>query len=120
MTLYVCLPITDEARSLNLTTNKTAACLGDYYYLFCTSQEPFGQMCRASFADWYINGHRLSYRNAKYEVIEQSSTVQVLKFLITANEFNEPQSYQCRSGLHCQSGHIAVTVVNHGEYNKTA
>ena len=108
---------TDEAepQSLNLTTNQTAACLGDYYYLFCTGQEPFGELCRYSTVDWFVNGERLTFPNAKYEVIEQSSTVQVLKFLIAVDEFYEPQSYQCRSGLNCESESIAV--VNYSECN---
>ena len=106
----------DEPQSLNLTTNQTAACLGDYYFLFCTSQEPFGEMCSYSTVDWYYNGERLTFPNAKYEVIEQSSTVQVLKFLITAHEFYAPQSYRCKSGLYCESESIAVG--SFGEHNK--
>ena len=73
-------------------------------------------MCRYSAVDWYRNGERLNVNNTEYEFITESTTEQILKFPITTTGFSEPQHFQCKSGLHCESD--SVTVRSYGEISK--
>ena len=108
------LSTTGSDGNLTLTTNQTAVCLGDYYYLFCASQEPFGDMCGTSNVDWYIGTERIdTNNNTRYIVSTATATEVVLKFQITEDEFQVPQNFSC-CALSCMSN--VVSVGNYGEY----
>lgn len=113
--MLLCLSVADRAVDLDLTTNQTTVCLGDYYYLLCSSQEPFGRVCSASTVNWFNGGDRISFPNSNYKSIPEGSTVLVLKFLITEDEFHEPQNFQC-GAFSCMSA--VVTVGNYSEFHK--
>ena len=112
MLLY--LSTTDSDGNLTLTTNQTTVCLGDYYYLFCASQEPFGAMCGTSNVDWYIGTERIdTNNNTRYIVSTATATEVVLKFRITEDEFHEPQTFRCKARS-CMSN--VVSDIKYGEY----
>ena len=112
MLLY--LSATDSDNNLKLTTNQTAVCLGDYYYLFCVSPEPFGNMCGVSTPSWYNNrtGRIDTTSNTKYNESTANATVAVLKFRIT-EEFHERQTFYCKA-ISCMSNEVLVR--RYGEY----
>ena len=111
MLLY--LSATDRVHNLMLTTNQTAACLGDYYYLFCVSQEPLADMCGTNNVDWHDNEGRISVPNSTYMVSTLNNKKMVLKFLITEDEFREPQNFSCKA-ISCMSN--VVSVGKYGEF----
>ena len=111
------LSATDSVENLMLKTNQTAdsICLGDDYYLFCVSQEPFGSMCSVTTPSWYNNrtGRIDTTSNTKYNESTANATVAVLKFRIT-EEFNEPQTFYCAAATTCMSNEVLVR--RYGEY----
>ena len=113
MLLY--LSATDSDGNLTLTTNQTEVCLGDYYNLFCVSQEPFGNMCGVSTPSWYNNrtGRIDTTSNTKYNESTANATVAVLTFRIT-EEFNEAQTFYCAAATTCMSNEVLVR--RYGEY----
>ena len=104
MLLY--LSATDRDHNLKLTTNRTAACLDDYYYLLCVSRKPFGDICHYQTVDWYHGTVRI-VNSSKYIISEPSATERVLKFLITEDEFREPQNFSCKA-ISCMSNVVSV------------
>ena len=112
MLLY--LSATDSDENLKLTTNQTEVRLGDYYYLFCASQEPFGDMCGVSTADWCNGTGKINSTSSKYMASTASDTVVVLKFFITEDKFHEPQTFRCKARS-CMSN--VVSVGKYGEFN---
>ena len=108
------LSATDSDENLTLTTNQTAVCLGDDYYLFCASQEPFGDMCGVSTVDWYSNSTGRILSNSRHIISTENTTLMMLKILITAEEFREPQTFNCAAATTCMSN--ALSVGRYGEY----
>lgn len=109
MLLY--LSNTDSDDTLKVTTNQTAVCLGDYYYLFCVSDEPFGEICSHSTADWHRSADdKIVHSNSTHMVSIANDTAVVLKFLIT----NQAQTFYCTSNR-CMSNVVSV-----GEDNITS
>ena len=94
---------TDSDDTLKVTTNQTAVCLGDYYYLFCVSDEPFGELCGHSIADWYRSADDRIMHSSTHMVSTANNTAVVLKFLIT----NQAQDFYCKSGW-CKSNVVSV------------
>ena len=112
--VFAYLSVADNDSNLELTPNQTTVCLGDNYFLFCISQEPFGDMCTVSSVDWFRGANRIIFFETPYMKVEINTTVQVLWFPITENEFREPQSFQCTANK-CKSNR--VTVGKFGELN---
>ena len=106
------LSATDDD-NLEVTTNQTPVCLGDYYYLFCVSQEPFGDICGHSTAEWHRrigrDVDRIVRNDRTHTILPPNDTAVVLKFLIT----NQTQTYYCKSSR-CKSNEVSV-----GEGNLT-
>ena len=105
--VLIYLSVADSDSALELTVNQTTLCLGDHYYLFCISQEPFGEMCNSTTADWQRGANRIPLANSTYTVINENSTLRVLKFRITVDEFREPQTFQCTANK-CKSNRVTV------------
>ena len=110
MLLY--LSATDSDHNLKLTTNQTEVCLGDYYYLFCASQEEFTVMCGTSTVDWHSSTARIRNDNT-HMMSAENGTLMVLKILITEDEFHEPRTFYCQA-ITCMSNILSVG--KYGEY----
>ena len=105
MPLY--LSATDCDQNLEVTTNQTAVCLGDYYCLFCVSLEPFRDTCGHSTAEWHRrigrDVDRIIRNDSTHTIFLPNETAVVLKFLIT----NQTQTYYCKSNR-CMSNVVSV------------
>ena len=109
------ISVADSDNTLELTTNQTTVCLGDNYYLFCISQESFGEMCQSNTAEWLRGSHRIHFFGSTYMWKAISATVHILWLSITEDEFSEPQTFQCYTHT-CWSN--VVSVRKYGEFNK--
>ena len=105
------LSATDSDENLTLTTNQTAVCLDDYYYLFCAIQEGFSAMCGTSDVNWRNSTGIIM--NDSTHIISQNATVMMLKIFITEVEFHEPQTFYCTAAT-CMSN--VLSVGRYGEY----
>ena len=111
------LSSTDSDHNLKLTTNQTAVCLGDYYYLLCASQEPFGRMCKTSTVDWHNSTDERVENDTTHLKLPKNATVAVLKILITEDEFSEPQTFYCKATTHMSTCMSNVLLVGrYGEF----
>ena len=111
MLLY--LSATDSDDNLTLTTNQTEVCLGDYYYLFCASQEPLGVMCKTTDVNWFSSSTGMIMKDSTHMMSTKNVTLMVLKILITEDEFHEPQTFYCKAAT-CKSNNVSVG--RYGEY----
>ena len=108
------LSATDSDDNLKLTTNQTEVCLGDYYYLFCGSQEPFGDMCKTTDVNWFSNSStEMIKKDSTHMMSTKNTTLMVLKILITEDEFHEPQTFYCKA-FTCMSNVLLVR--RYGEF----
>ena len=110
MLLY--LSATDSDDNLTLTTNQTEVCLGDYYYLFCASQEPLGVMCKTTDVNWFSSTRMITKDSTHNMISTKNGTLMVLKILIT-EEFHEPQTFYCKA-ITCMSN--VLSVGRYGEF----
>ena len=113
--MFAYLSVADSDNALELTPNQTTVCLGDNYYLFCISQEPFGDMCTVSSVDWFHGANRIAFYGTTFMKDVINTTVQVLWFPITENKFREPQTFKCTAN-NCKSNRVSVG--KFGESNK--
>ena len=111
MLLYLSATGSDD--NLKLTTNQTEVCLGDYYYLFCASQEEFAVMCGTSNVNWLNSNNEIITNNSTHMMSTKNATLMVLKILITKDEFHEPQTFFCKA-ITCMSN--VLSVGRYGEF----
>ena len=72
-------------------------------------------MCNSTTVDWQRRANQIPLANSTYTIINENSTLCVLKFRITEDEFREPQTFQCTANK-CKSNRVSVGKL--GESNK--
>ena len=111
MLLYLSTTGSDD--KLTLTTNQTAVCLGDCYYLFCANHKPLAD-CGANDVTWFSSSSTEMITNDSTHMMStENATLMVLKILITEDEFREPQNFSCKA-ISCMSN--VVSVGKYGEF----
>ena len=111
MLLYLSTTGSDD--NLTLTTNQTAVCLGDCYYLFCANHKPLAD-CGANDVIWFSSSSTEMITNDSTHMMStENATLMVLKILITEDEFHEPQTFFCKA-ITCMSN--VVSVGRYGEF----